>query len=128
MRIGFLRQNLLSTSASLLALALVVCADSRVRAEESAIVPSKVVNLLANTEFTVHLNPERSLSTDPKESWNLTDGGLLHVLGKGLGYVRTNQAYRDYHLVLEFKWGEQTHGGRADRARDCGLLIHAYGE
>src|ERR1044072_4518999 len=43
---------------------------------------------------------------DPRRVFRVTDG-LLHFTGDGLGSLITNQEYRDYHLVLEFKWGER---------------------
>ena len=63
---------------------------------------------------------------DPRKVFRVTDG-MLHITGDGLGAVTTRQAYRDYHLVLEFRWGEKTWGNRKDRARDSGLLIHSTG-
>jgi hypothetical protein len=63
---------------------------------------------------------------DPRRVFRVTDG-VLHVTGDGLGGILTNQRYRDYHLVLEFKWGERTWHGRENAARDSGLLIHSNG-
>ncbi|HUG91541.1 MAG TPA: DUF1080 domain-containing protein [Planctomycetaceae bacterium] len=63
---------------------------------------------------------------DPRQVFRVT-GGLLHITGDGLGAVITQEAYRDYHQVLEFKWGERTWGARKDRAKDSGLLIHSNG-
>lgn len=102
------------------------------RAQESsgALSPTAVVNLLADpglAEFTAHLNPKASLSDDPKKIWAIGEDGIMRVSGEGMGYLRTKQAYRDYHLVIDYQWGERTLGNRADRARDCGLLLHAYG-
>lgn len=95
-----------------------------------AISPTSVVNLLADPEladFTAHLNPTASLSTDPKKIWAIGEDKVMHVSGEGMGYLRTKQAYRDYHLVIDYQWGERTLANRADRARDCGLLLHSYG-
>ena len=96
--------------------------------DENAVVPNKVVNLLSQTGRTINLNGKRSGATDPSKIWMLDEERHLKVAGRGLGYIRTKKAYRDYHLVMEYKWGERTLGSRADRARDCGLLLHAYGE
>jgi len=63
---------------------------------------------------------------DPKKVFRVTNG-LLHVTGDGLGSLITNQAYRDYHLVLEYRWGEKTWHDRENAARDSGLLIHSNG-
>lgn len=63
---------------------------------------------------------------DPKQVFRVDDG-LLHVTGEGLGSLITNKAYRDYHLVLEYRWGERTWPNRENAARDSGLLIHSNG-
>lgn len=53
--------------------------------------------------------------------------GLLHVTGNGWGALATSASYRDYVLVLEFQWGEQTWAPRLGNARSAGLLIHGHG-
>jgi hypothetical protein len=63
---------------------------------------------------------------DPRKVFRVDDG-MIHVTGDGLGGLVTNKRYRDYHLVLEFKWGDRTWHERVDRARDSGLLIHSNG-
>lgn len=63
---------------------------------------------------------------DPKHVFRVEDG-LLHVTGDGFGSLITNKAYRDYHLVLEYRWGEKTWPDRENAARDSGLLIHSNG-
>ncbi len=51
--------------------------------------------------------------------------GVLRVSGVGRGYVGLKQAYKDYHLTVEYKWGKKTDGGKY--VRNSGLLIHATG-
>ena len=63
---------------------------------------------------------------DPQGVFRVTDG-VLRVSGESLGYIATKQAYRDYHLVLDFKWGDRTWAPRAKNARDSGLLVHGIG-
>src|SRR5262245_34380329 len=63
---------------------------------------------------------------DPRKVFRVTDG-MLHFTGEGLGSLITNKEYRDYQLVLEFKWGEKVYEPRTDRAKDSGLLIHSGG-
>jgi putative membrane-bound dehydrogenase-like protein len=98
---------------------------------QDAVTPAETIDLLADPElknFTSHINKDRSITQDRNEVWSITDDGRLHVSGKAWGYLRTNDKYRDYHLVFEYMWGEHTYGTREDRARDCGLLIHSYGK
>jgi hypothetical protein len=61
---------------------------------------------------------------DPYGAFSVQDG-LLRILGEPHGYLATEQAYRDYHLVVEYKWGKETHGNTI--VRDSGILLHANG-
>lgn len=63
---------------------------------------------------------------DPRQVFRVTDG-MLHITGDGLGCLTTKNEYRDYHLVLEFKWGPRTWGDRKMRTKDSGLLVHSIG-
>jgi hypothetical protein len=48
----------------------------------------------------------------------------IRISGEVLGGLATLQEYGDYHLELEFKWGERRFPPRADAPRDSGLLYH----
>jgi hypothetical protein len=61
---------------------------------------------------------------DPRKVFRVTDG-LLHISGDGYGYVATAREYRDYHLIVEYKWGQRTDGGQS--VRNSGILLHATG-
>jgi hypothetical protein len=61
---------------------------------------------------------------DPRQVFRVTDG-LLHITGDGDGYIATEKAYRDYHLIVEYKWGKRTDGGKL--VRNSGILLHATG-
>lgn len=64
---------------------------------------------------------------DPRKVFSVVDG-MIHVSGDGLGGLVTKKRYRDYHLVLEFKFGERTWPNREKAARDSGLLVHSNGK
>jgi hypothetical protein len=66
-------------------------------------------------------------NTDPKKVFTVTDGAI-HVSGEAFGYLATEKEYENYHLTVEFRWGEKTHAPRADNARDSGVLLHMTGE
>ncbi len=63
---------------------------------------------------------------DPKQVFTVKDG-VLNISGDGWGGIATKEAYGDYHLICEFKWGERTWGKRKERTRDSGLLVHCSG-
>jgi hypothetical protein len=89
------------------------------------IIPSKVIQLFNGKDLT-------GLSTwlkdtkfeDPRRVFRVTDG-LLHITGDGFGYIGTTRAYRDYHVIVEYKWGTRTDGGKY--VRNSGVLLHATG-
>ncbi|MCP4788154.1 MAG: DUF1080 domain-containing protein [Fuerstiella sp.] len=64
--------------------------------------------------------------SDPNKVFTVKDG-MIHISGNGYGGMITNRSYRDYHLIVEFKWGGKTWGNRVDRTRDSGLLLHCWG-
>ncbi|MDE2508094.1 MAG: DUF1080 domain-containing protein [Planctomycetota bacterium] len=63
---------------------------------------------------------------DPKHVFSVVDG-QLRISGEDYGGVITRAKYRDYHLVVEWKWGAKTWGSRAKAARDSGILLHCVG-
>lgn len=64
---------------------------------------------------------------DPKRVFSVSNG-QIRISGEDWGGIATRQAYRDYHLVVEWRWGSKTWGAREKRARDSGILIHCVGE
>ena len=61
---------------------------------------------------------------DPRKVFSVHDG-MIHVSGEGMGYLATEKEYRDYRVVVEYKWGTRTDGKKY--VRNSGLLIHATG-
>lgn len=64
---------------------------------------------------------------DPKKVFTVADG-MIRVSGEEWGGIATKESYRDYHLIVEWKWGTKTWPPREKRARDSGILVHAVGE
>jgi hypothetical protein len=61
---------------------------------------------------------------DPKKVYSVEDG-MIHISGEGMGYLATRQAYKDYHLSVEYKWGKRSDGSKY--VRNSGVLVHAVG-
>jgi hypothetical protein len=70
----------------------------------------------------VDKNP-RPKNEDPEGIFKVEDG-IIHVLGKEFGYIATEQEFDNFHLVVEFKWGEKKWPPRdkPDSKRDSGIL------
>ena len=97
---------------------LVVFAGTAVLAAADAIVPDRTVALfngrdLAGWEADV---PARDKDATLPPSFVVRDG-LLVSTGKPEGHLVTTEAYRDYRLVVEYRFPEQ--------AGNCGVLLHA---
>src|SRR5262245_13618435 len=61
---------------------------------------------------------------DPRHVFGVADG-TIHVSGEGQGYLATEREYHNYRLVVEYKWGQRTDGGKY--VRNSGILLHATG-
>jgi hypothetical protein len=61
---------------------------------------------------------------DPRRVFRIDDK-MLHITGDGFGYIATEREYRDYHLIVEYKWGKRTDGGTS--VRNSGILLNAIG-
>lgn len=63
---------------------------------------------------------------DPNQIFSVKDR-TLHISGDGFGYLATKQSFRNYELILEYRWGEKNFHHRQGKARDAGLFLHATG-
>ena len=70
--------------------------------------------------------PSKGVDRDPDQVFRVHDG-MIHVSGSEFGYFATKDEYENYYLAVEFKWGEETHPPRKDKARDSGILYHFVG-
>lgn len=107
---------------------LLMCARSSAAAEPQPIVPTEKIDLLAGgklAEFYTWLQDTKR--DDPRQVFTIRDG-VLHITGDGLGCITTHKAFRNYHLVAEFKFGEKTFRERAEKGKDSGILVHSFGE
>ena len=64
---------------------------------------------------------------DPNKVFSVRDG-MICVSGQEFGGLTTRDEYHDYHLVVEWKWGERTWAPRKHNTRDSGILVHCVGE
>lgn len=99
---------------------------SVVGAAES-IVPTDVVKLHNGRDLSQFYTWLQDTKYDDPRGVFKVEDGMIHISGDGLGCLTTKDAYRDYHLVAEFRWGEKTWHGRVDKTRDSGILVHSFG-
>lgn len=61
----------------------------------------------------------------PESTYNVIDldgQKVIHISGDIFASLATKAEYANYHLRVEFKWGEKVYG-----KRNSGLLYHSYG-
>jgi hypothetical protein len=84
------------------------------------------------TNFYSYLGPptkgEKPLGRnhDPKKVFTVVDGAIRSS-GEVYGYLATEREYENYHLTVEYKWGDKTWPPREHNARDGGVLLHGTG-
>ena len=71
--------------------------------------------------------PPMGLNKDIKKVFSVNDKGELHITGEIYGGLSTIKEYENYHLSVQFKWGEKKWKPRLNEKRDSGLLYHAKG-
>lgn len=59
---------------------------------------------------------------------NVDGRPAIRISGEAMGELRTKQSFKDYHLRLQFKWGEKKWPPRnaPETSRDSGLLYHVH--
>ena len=70
------------------------------------------------------------LNNDPLEVFSVKkiDGeDVLAITGEIYGGLTTLKEYENYHLSLQFKWGDKKWAPRLEDKRDSGLLVHCTG-
>jgi hypothetical protein len=124
-------RTLSAASIVLIALQALVPAP-RAQAPSAAITPSAVIKLFDGkslTNFDGWLVDHHE--ADPERVFSVVDqidgAPAIRISGKFWGGLLTKQAYRDYRLVIEYRWGGATWGERKTRTRDSGVLLHAQG-
>ena len=67
----------------------------------------------------------RDADRNETESNYSVSNGTIHISGEGMGYLATVDSYKNYHLSLDYKWGDRTDGSKY--VRNSGILLHAVG-
>jgi len=85
---------------------------------------------LPRDEAGKYTSPQ-GLDSDPKKVFTVVtvDGApAIRISGEMFGALTSREEYGDFHLRLEFKWGEKRWPPRETAVRDSGILYYAVGE
>jgi hypothetical protein len=115
-----------------LVVTLFVCAWPAGASAQTAIRPDKVIHLFdgktLDNFYTWVVDSHRE---DPLRVFTVVDqvdgAPAIRVSGEKWGGLTTRESYRDYRLIVEFRWGLLTWAQRRNAARDSGVLVHGQG-
>src|SRR5688572_6269690 len=117
-----LYRSVLGVAAAVLSLA----ANTGTVSAQGVDKPIKLFNGKDLTNFYTYLR-DHGKSKDPEKVFTVQDG-MIRVSGQTFGCFVTEKEYENYHLVVEFKWGDETWPPRKDKTMDSGILLHCVGE
>jgi hypothetical protein len=70
------------------------------------------------------------LNIDPSKVFTVVrmgDENVIRISGENFGGISTVRTYENYHLQLQFKWGQLKWAPRKNAKKDSGLMNHAVG-
>ena len=67
---------------------------------------------------------KKTQGADPQNVFTLKDG-VLRSGDEDMGYLATKDAYKDYHLKIEYLWGRKNPNDK--NVRNSGVLLHGTG-
>lgn len=108
--------------AAVLIFALAPCAMPQARTPEEKL---RLFNGRNLDGFSVYLRD--SGASDPRRVFTVRDGRIV-ISGEQWGALTSVDEWRDYRLIVEWRWGGKTWPPREKLARDSGILLHGTGE
>jgi hypothetical protein len=71
------------------------------------------------------------LNNDPRHVFTVVNENgenIIRISGENWGAISTKKEYENYHLQLQFKWGELLWGQKRGKKKDSGVLYHSVGK
>jgi hypothetical protein len=71
------------------------------------------------------------LNNDPRHVFSIVKQNgenVIRISGENWGAISTKKEYENYHLQLQFKWGDLSWGQKKGKKKDSGLLYHSVGK
>lgn len=97
-----------------------------------AIVPDQVIELFNGKDLTNFYTWQVDYGrADPKRVFTVVDevdgAPVVRISGENWGGLVTRESFRNFRLLVEFRWGLATWGVRKGAAKDSGILFHCQG-
>lgn len=110
----------------IIASSLILAIGASCAAADEVSKPIKLFNGKDLTNFYTYLRGVGK-NKDPQGVFTVQNGAI-RVSGQTFGCFTTEKEFENYHLVVEFKWGNKTWPPREKATRDSGILLHCVGE
>ena len=71
------------------------------------------------------------LNNDPRKVFTVVQNNgenVIRVSGQNWGAIISKSEFENYHLQLQFKWGDLSWGQKKGKKKDSGLLYHSVGK
>jgi hypothetical protein len=123
-------EKIMKKTWPLLLLALILPAARPAAAQ--AVAPEETIRLFEGQDLGAFYTwLADSGREDPDRVFSVVDqvdgAPAIRISGERWGGLVTRESFRDYHLIVEFRWGLATWGNRREATRDSGVLIHCQG-
>jgi hypothetical protein len=89
------------------------------------IVPREVIRPFNGKDLSGFSTWLKKTAHDDPEHVFRVENGTIRCGDEDLGYLATRDAYRDFHLVIEYKWGRRDPNDKF--VRNSGVLLNAVG-
>ena len=102
-------------------------------AAQAPITPDRVIALFNGKDLSgFHTWNRTQGHEDPDHLFSVVDqidgAPAIRASGQYWGGLITNDRYKNFRIVVEFRWGLLTWGQRKNSTRDSGILLHCQGE
>jgi hypothetical protein len=95
---------------------------------QDAIQPTKTIKLFNGKSLDGWYTWSRDNGYNDVKKVFTVANGVIRVSGEEWGGIATKQAFKNYHLIVEWRWGGKVWPPREKNTRDSGILVHAVGE
>lgn len=116
----------------LLVLSIAVSPSLAVADEPTPVEPTEKRSLFNGKDLTgFYIYIQDTMYEDPRQIFTVekdVDGApAIRVSGDGFGGLITKESFKNYHLTVEYRWGEKTWRNRVKATKDSGILVHCQG-
>jgi hypothetical protein len=89
------------------------------------IIPREVLRPFNAKDFSGLYTWLKKTGRDDPQGVFRVENGTIRCGAEDMGYIATREAYQNYHLVVEYKWGRRN--SEAKEVRNSGVLLHGLG-